>query len=128
MRSYGEYLAAEELHTQPVDRLKELAFLDNAPVDTWLNAVTYLAEMNDKVRNYFARHHPAWLVNVSPAALSEPERTTLTKQLLSTINQRQAYLVDEKAISLRRLARILTEDSVADLRAQLTSAKGNPTK
>jgi hypothetical protein len=31
MRSFGEYLAALELHDKPVDRIKELAFLNNNP-------------------------------------------------------------------------------------------------
>src|SRR4029077_6455297 len=50
MRSYGEYLAAEELHDKTVDRLKELAFINNPPVDSWGNALTYLAEISHKVR------------------------------------------------------------------------------
>jgi DNA polymerase III delta prime subunit len=70
MRSYGEYLAAEELHDKPVDRLKELAFIGDIPIDTWQNTVTYLAEMNDKVRAYFAHYYPEWLINVSPSALN----------------------------------------------------------
>ena len=123
MRSYGEYLAAEELHDKPVDRLKELAFLGDTPVDTWLNAVTYLAEMNDRVRQYFARRQPEWLVNVSPAAFTDDERTTLTGQLLHDINQSQTYLVNQKAISLRRLSRLLTPTVIAHLRTQLTSTQ-----
>jgi HEAT repeat protein len=123
MRSYGEYLAAEELHDKPIERVKELAFLNNAPVDTWLNAITYLAEMNDHVRQYFACHHPSWLVNVSPAALTEAERTTLARQLLQEVNQRKAYIIDEKAISLRRLAYVLTPEVIAELEAQLTSTQ-----
>jgi len=123
MRSYGEFLAAAELHDKPLERLKELAFLNNTPLDNWLNAVTYLAEMNDKVRLYFARNYPEWLVNISPGALTEEERTTLTRQLLTAINQRQAYIVDEKDISLRRLARLLTPEVIGELRAQLASTQ-----
>jgi hypothetical protein len=123
MRSYGEYLAAEELHDKPIERVKELAFVNNEPVDTWLNAITYLAEMNAKVRTYFAIHHPAWLVNISPAALSEPERTTLARHLLHGVNQRQAYIVDERTSPLRRLAHILTPDVHEEIVAQLTSNK-----
>jgi hypothetical protein len=123
MRSYGEYLAADELHDKPVDRLKELAFLGDTPVDTWQNAVTYLAEMNDKVRHYFARHHPAWLVNVSPGAFTEDERTTLLRQLLREINQAQTFLIDQENIPLRRRSRLLTPTMMTDLRAQLTSTQ-----
>jgi len=73
MRSYGEYLAAEELHDKAVERLKELAFANDTPIDSWGNAITYLAEMNHKVRQYFTRRHPEWLVGVSPAAFTEQE-------------------------------------------------------
>jgi hypothetical protein len=123
MRSYGEYLAAEELHDKSVDRLKELAFINEAPVDSWGNAITYLAEMNHKVRQYFTRHHPEWLVNVSPAAFSEGERTALCKQVLRDVNQTQTYIVDHKTISLRRFSRLLTPTVTAESRAQLTSTQ-----
>jgi hypothetical protein len=121
MRSYGEYLAAEELHDKGIDRLQELAFHGNTPLDTWLNTVTYLAEMNDKVRAYFGQHYPRWLINVSPAAFTEEERTALTRTLLHDINTAGTYLVDQEALSLRQLARLLTTATTADLRAQLTS-------
>ena len=121
MRSYGEYLAAEELHDAPLDRLKELAFVGDAPVDTWQNTVTYLAEMNDKIRAYFATHHPEWLINVSPTAFSEDERTALTRRLVTLTNAAKAYLVDEERFSLRRLARLLTPSVITELRAQLAS-------
>jgi hypothetical protein len=86
MRSYGEYLAAEELHDKGIDRLRELAFSGDVAIDTWQNAITYLAEMNGKVRQYFARHRPRWLITVSPAAFDEAERTELTKELLREMN------------------------------------------
>jgi len=121
MRSYGEYLAAEELHDKPVDRLKELAFHKNKPVDSWHNTFTYLAEINDKVRQYFTNHHPEWLVNVSPAAFTDDERTILTRRLLADFTQHQTYIVDNRALSWRRLARLLTTDVIKELREQLAS-------
>ena len=125
MRSYGEYLAAEELHDKPVDRLKELAFINNTPVDSWGNAITYLAEINHKVRQYFTRHHPEWLVNVSPAAFTEEERTGVCQQVLLAINQTQEYIVGHKNISLRRFARLLTPAITAAMRAQLASTQAH---
>jgi hypothetical protein len=121
MRSYGEYLAAEELHDKSVERLKELAFYHDAPVDSWGNAITYLAEMNPKVRQYFTRHYPEWLVSVSPAAFTEDERTALCKQVLGALDPAQTYLVDHKTLSARRFSRLLTPIVNADLRTQLTS-------
>ncbi|MGD1095841.1 MAG: hypothetical protein ABSB35_28095 [Bryobacteraceae bacterium] len=125
MRSYGEYLAAEELQDKPIERVKELAFHDNTPVESWLNAITYLAEMNDQVRAYFARHHPTWLINVSPAAFIDDERTTLTRQLLYDLNQSQAYLVHQRELSSYRLARLLTNAMLAELRTQLESTQAH---
>ena len=41
MRSYGEYLGAEELENAPVERVNELAFPEpNTPNDSWLSAVS----------------------------------------------------------------------------------------
>ena len=121
MRSYGEYLAAEELHDKSVERLKELAFSNDRPVDSWGNAITYLAEMNPKVRQYFTRHHPEWLVSVSPAAFADPERTTLCNRIITDLSKAQTYLVDHKTISVRRFSRLITPHVIAELRTQLTS-------
>jgi hypothetical protein len=79
MRSYGEFLAADELSDKDMDRVKELAFHRDVPIDTWLNTITYLAEMNHRVRGYFAHRHPQWLVNVSPEAFTEAECTLMAE-------------------------------------------------
>jgi hypothetical protein len=123
MRSYGEFLAAEELHDKGIDRLRELAFSGDTPIDTWQNTITYLAEMSDTVRQYFARQYPEWLINVSQAAFTEDERTALTTELLRRTNEAGAYLIDQRGLSLRRFARLLTPAVVAALRAQLASDK-----
>lgn len=123
MRSYGEFLAAEELHDKGIDRLRELAFSGNTPIDTWPNTITYLAEMSDTVRQYFARQHPRWLINVSPSAFTEDERTALTSELLRTTNQAGAYLIDRQDFSIRRLARLLTTTVITALRDQLASGQ-----
>lgn len=121
MRSYGEYLAAEELHDKGIDRLRELAFSGAIPIDTWQNTITYLAEMSDAARRYFANYHPRWLINVSPAAFTEGERTDLTAELLRATNHVGAYLTDELHFSLRRFARLLTAPVLTTLHNQLTS-------
>jgi hypothetical protein len=121
MRSYGEFLAAEELHDKGIDRLRELAFSGDLPIDTWQNTIIYLAEMSDTVRQYFARRHPLWLINVSPAAFTEDERTALTTELLRTTSQAGAYLIDQQSLSIRRFARLLTTAVISELRNQLTS-------
>jgi hypothetical protein len=123
MRSYGEYLAASELSAAAIDRVKELAFAGTQPIDSWLNTITYLAEMNHKVKEYFIYHHPQWLINVSPAAFTDEERTELTTRLLQELNQSQVYIVDHKVVPARKLARLLTPVTINDLRTQLTSTE-----
>jgi hypothetical protein len=121
MRSYGEYLAAEELYDKSVERLKELAFANHTPIDSWGNAITYLAEMNHKVRQYFNVRHAEWLVGVSPAAFTEQERTALCKKIISDINAAQIYLIEHKTLSVRRFARLLTPAVNTELRVDVTS-------
>ena len=110
MRSFGEYLAAEELCDKNIDRLFELAFLGTTPIDTWLNTITYLAEMNSDVRRYFSRRHPEWMMTVAPAAFTIPERTTLTSTILDSTKKDETYLVNQEKFSLQRLARLLTPE------------------
>lgn len=124
MRSYGEYLAAEELHDKDLDRLKVLAFHKGVPIDTWLNTITYLAEMNANVRGYFVRHHPEWLIGVSVEAFSEDERTELTGEVIRWINGVPAYLANE-SLPLRRLSRLLTPPVISVLEGQLSSPQAH---
>jgi hypothetical protein len=125
MRSFGEYLAAEELHDKTIDRLKELAFVRETPIDTWANAISYLAELNPKVRGYVSLRHPELLISASPAAFTLDERTALARQLLRNFNAAEIYLVSQELISIRRLSRLLTPVALAELRAVLESPRGH---
>lgn len=125
MRSYGEYLAAEELSDKSLERLRELAFINNEPVDTWQNTITYLAEMNDQIRQFFANHYPLWLLNVSPQAFPPQERTVLTRRLIKDLNDGHQYLVDQRLIPRGRIGRLLTNDVLAELQTQLRSVHEN---
>lgn len=118
MRSYGEFLAADELADKDMDRVKELAFQGDVPIDTWLNTITYLAETNDKVRRYFVRHHPQWLVNVSLEAFSVDERTQMAERVIGEVNAAQKYILNE-SFSIRRLAHLLTASVITSLKTQL---------
>src|SRR5262249_8168333 len=113
MRSHGEFLAAEELESQTLERLKELAFFDNdVPNDSWMNAISYLAEMNAPVRRYFLRNHPEWMFSVSPAALSEDERRVLCTGFIDQLNRSGQLVVDQQTVRPRKLARLLPESVV----------------
>src|SRR5437763_13779269 len=50
-------------HDKPVDRRQELAFVGATPVETWQNAITYLADMSDRVRDVDRE----WVVRESSA-------------------------------------------------------------
>jgi len=121
MRSFGEYLAAEELQDKTIDRLRELAFILETPIDTWLNTISYLAELNPKVRAYFTQHHPEWLITVSPTAFTMDERTALSGQILHKMNANGTYLVIQKSLSIKRLSRLLTPAALVELHRQLES-------
>lgn len=43
LASYGEFLAARELENQSMERVRQLAFLDGQPNDSWTNTISYLA-------------------------------------------------------------------------------------
>jgi hypothetical protein len=116
MRSYGEYLAAEELENQPLDRVKELAFIDlNTPNETWVNAMSYLLELNPQVRAYFVRRYPLWAISSSPAVFSDLEKAAIVKSALDRCIRDKQYLVHHPLINGRRLSSFLTDDVIKTL-------------
>jgi hypothetical protein len=118
MRSYGEYLAAEELENASLERVRELAFLDlTTPNETWLNAVSYLVELNPPVRSYFVRRHPLWTITSSPAAFSDEEKTAIVASALQICIREKQYVIHHPLIKARRLSRFVTEAAERDLLA-----------
>jgi hypothetical protein len=121
MRSYGEYLAAEELQGQGFDRIRELSFLpSDEPNDSWMNTVSYLAELNQPVRAYFSKNYPHWLLQSSPAAFSQKERDALAERILKDLGETGQYVISHPLISSRYLARFLTKNTIEMLEAELT--------
>jgi hypothetical protein len=122
MRSYGEYLAAEELERESVDRVRELAFLDrNTPNESWLNAISYLAELNPAVRELFVRKFPFWMIQSSPSVFSEEERTAVASGILDEFRSQRQYLRIDSRIRIRYLARFITPAVEVGLRRDLAS-------
>jgi hypothetical protein len=112
MRSYGEYLAAEELESVALDRVKELAFLNyNSPNDSWLNAVSYLIELNPPVRAYFVRHHPLWAISSSPSTFSADEKAAIVRSALDHCTRERQFIFHHPLINAKRLSRFMTEES-----------------
>jgi hypothetical protein len=122
MRSYGEYLAAEALEDEPMDRVRELAFLDySTPNETWLNTVSYLVELNPRVRTYFVRQFPLWAISGSPAVFSEEEKTSIVTSALERCIREKQYVAHHPLINVRRLSRFVTPSMEETLRANLTA-------
>jgi hypothetical protein len=130
MRSYGEFLAAEELESARIDRLRELAFLGHdTPNESWTNAIGYLAELNPDVRKFFVKKHPFWMLNSSPAAFSDTEKDTLIRSVFEVSTGDDQFIYRHPRVALRRLARFVTASMEDELRPNLTSpnkvARGN---
>lgn len=123
MRSHAEYLAAEELsHQTSLERIKQLAFFeDDTPNDSWLNAISYLAEMHTGVRRLFLNNYPEWMLASWPSAFSPEEKRLLVQNLLKDLSRADQYLVNHPTIRLWQLAKFLTELDRAALLGQLAS-------
>jgi len=122
MRSYGEYLAAEELQNQSIDRIRDLAFFEGGqPNESWMNTISYLAELNPSVRRYFARNHPHWLLMSSPGAFEHAEKRSMVEAVLARIDEEAAYLLDHPLVRPLRVAKFLIGDTIEHLRKDLVS-------
>lgn len=109
MRSYGEYLAAEALEYEPMSRIRELAFFDdNTPNESWLNAVSYLVELNPEVRTYFVRRYPLWTISASPATFSDEEKTSIVTSALQICRKEGQLIIHHPQINVRKLSRFIT--------------------
>jgi hypothetical protein len=123
LRSYGEYLAAEALESESVDRLRELAFLSyDAPNESWVNSVGYLIEINAEVRKFFVSNYPSWAVNSSPAAFLEDEKSRIVRAIVKTMADDGYFVYRHPRINLQRLGRFVTPAAEAGLRDELGSA------
>jgi hypothetical protein len=112
-RSYGEYLAANELCSTPLERVQGLVFFPETriPNESWRNTISYLVELNDEVRRFFLEVHPEWVLGASPAAFSPEQRTELVERVFEKMASDQIYLVNHPTVKVRNLARFATEQS-----------------
>ena len=110
MRSYGEYLAAEELEDCSVGRFKELAYTDSiSPNETWINAVSYLVELNPEIRRHFVAQYPLWTISASVAAFLEEEKTAIVASILRLCVREKQFIVHHPLISPRKLSLFVNE-------------------
>lgn len=123
LASYGEFLAAQELENQSMYRVRQLAFVDNEPNDSWMNTISYLAELNPGVRKYFSRRHPEWMVASSPAAFEGAEKDQILQKILVNLDNSQQFLIRHPILKARSLARFLTPAMKAKLKGNLNDEK-----
>jgi hypothetical protein len=120
MRSYGEFLAAEALEDESMERVKQLAFLDyKTPNETWLNAVSYLIELNPNVRRYFVRNHPLWAISASQSVFSEEEKDFIVGSALRQCENEKQYVTHHPLINVHRLSHLVTRSAEKMLIAKI---------
>lgn len=125
LASYGEYLAAYSLASEPLERFKQIAFdQGGTPNASWLNTVSYLAELNGEVREYFCRWHPLWVLNVSPSALNNIQRDDVVEATLRLLKTEHMHVVDHPQVRRRQLARLVTPAMKQKLLQLLGSTDG----
>ena len=125
LHSYGEYLAAEELsEIQEPDRILRLMFLNNTrrPSDSWRNCVSYLIEQHRAIRSIFCRRFPDWTLTASAGVFDQDERTTIVRELLSSLVRDGVYLLSHPTIGILDLARFVSEALLPQLRTAVESA------
>jgi hypothetical protein len=116
MRSYGEYLAAEALESVTTDRLRELAFLDySTPNESWMNCISYMAELNADVKKLFVKQYPLWMLSSSSQAFKDDEKEQVMTGVLSAVASEGQYIQGHPGINLQRLGRFLTPQIVEQL-------------
>ena len=123
LASYGEFLAAQELENQSMDRVCQLAFVNNHPNDSWVNTVSYLAELNPDVRKYFSLRHPEWMVASSPTAFEDSQKDQIVRKILSNLDNSHQLLRQHPILKARALERFLTTTTRAELRDSLNDAR-----
>ena len=124
MRSYGEYLAAEELsEIQETDRILRLMFLDDTlrPSDSWRNCVSYLMERHSGIRLRFSRRFPDWTLTASPAVFDEQDRTAIVCELTDSLIRDNAYLLRHPTIRVVHFALFVPDTMLPKLRAAVES-------
>jgi hypothetical protein len=128
MRSYGEFLAAEELALVRLDRVLELVvFPGTRRINrSWTNTVSYLVEMHEQSRRYFSIHHPEWVLNSSPAVFTNEERSEVVDSVLKNLGDGDAFLVGHQTIVHSKLARFVQQSDVPKLSELMNS--GQPSR
>lgn len=124
LRSYGELLAAEALIGQSLDRVRQLAFFeDGSPNPSWMNTISFLAEQHSSVRRFFIANHPEWMLESSPAAFNDEERTAIADAVVTRLDNGGQFILHHPMIKARRLFRFTTARTTERLLQDLASSR-----
>lgn len=122
MRSYGEYLAAEEL-AQIDDATKVMSLIyvqgTRTPSASWQNCLAYLIELHPHIRRIMVAQHPELTLTSAPSKFTAADRTRIATHILEDVKGRQEYLVFHPTIRAYLLSRFITPQVTALLLVDL---------
>ncbi len=123
VRSFGEYFAARQLEHAPVSQVLSYARFRKTYVlnPTWGNTISYLIEMHPRVRQFFVRNEPEWVLPSSVAALTPDQREYSARGILEKLAGQGRFLLNDHSINYNRLANLLTKTDSSWLKPQTLS-------
>jgi hypothetical protein len=125
MRSYGEFLAAQEMQNESLERVLDLVCFQGTrvPAETWRNTVSYLVECHGEARKCFSYNHPDWVLGASPSAFSPAEATELVQRILARLEQKDEFLIGHPVVNHHRLAQFCGPEVLPLLKEKLQSSR-----
>jgi hypothetical protein len=125
LRSFGEYFAARQIENEsPAQVLSYARFRKTLLLNpTWANTISHLIEINPRVRAYFVRNEPEWILPCSIAALSVPQRQEAAHAIFEDLAQTGRFLLRDLTVNHYRLARLLVPTDANWLRLQAATSE-----
>jgi len=124
IRSFGEYFAARQLESASLTQILSYAQFKGSLVlnPTWQNTISYLIELDPRVRGYFVLRHPSWVLTASASVFSAVEKHEVIERILTELKDESRYLFQDEPVNHHRLARLLSPTDLPLFQAELTSA------
>jgi len=125
VRSFGEYFAARHLQNAAVAQVLVYCRFRGTQMlnPSWGNTISYLVELSPRVRDYFVRRHPEWVLSSSAAAFSDEQRADVVKRIIDDLAQKREYLLGHVSLGHHGLARLLTAADAAWLREHVNETE-----
>jgi len=117
MRSYGEFLAAEEMATYSIERVMEFIYYRGTriPNQSWTNAISYLVETNSAARAFLIAHHPRLVLTASPTVFTTHEGNSIVERVLDSLIEANESLIGHPYLNPAHLGRLVSDDTKARL-------------